>query len=79
MFDEVGVQGGLKPIEGFLAKPVAVDAPGCQSIAESGRRATARKRVFLVDFQTRANEYYRKALQMVRNGETGKIVMGDAR
>lgn len=62
----------------YLAKPVAVDAPGCQSIAESGRRATAGKQVFLVDFQTRANEHYRKAIQMVRQGDIGKIVMGEA-
>lgn len=62
----------------FLAKPIAVDAPGCLSIAESGKRATAKKLVFLVDFQTRANEHYRKALQMVRDGDIGKIVMGEA-
>ncbi len=62
----------------YLAKPVAVDAPGCLSIADSGRRATAKNLVFLVDFQTRANQHYRKALSMVRNGDIGKILMGDA-
>lgn len=62
----------------FLAKPIAVDAPGCLSIAESGRRATAKRLVFLVDFQTRANEHYRQALAMVRKGDIGKIVMGEA-
>ena len=62
----------------FLAKPIAVDAPGCLTIADAGKRATAKKLVFLVDFQTRANEHYRKALQMVRNGDIGKIVMGEA-
>ncbi len=62
----------------FLAKPVAVDAPGCLSIADSGKRATAKKLVFLVDFQTRANEHYRKALAMVRHGDIGKILMGEA-
>lgn len=62
----------------YLAKPVAVDAPGCLSIADSGQRATAKRLVFLVDFQTRANEHYRKAIQMVRNGDIGKLVMGEA-
>ena len=52
----------------FVAKPIAVDAPGCLSVADFGKHATAKKLVFLVDFQTRANEHYRKALQMVRNG-----------
>ena len=62
----------------FLAKPVAVDAPGCLIIGDAGKRATAKKQVFLVDFQTRANEHYRKALAMVRNGDIGRIVMGEA-
>src|SRR5512133_656590 len=38
----------------YIAKPLAVDVPGCQSIAESGKKATAKKLTFLVDFQTRA-------------------------
>ena len=62
----------------YLAKPIAVDAPGCLTIADAGRRATAKKQVFLVDFQTRANEHYRKALEMVRNGDIGKLVMGES-
>ena len=62
----------------YLAKPIAVDAPGCTSISDSGKRASAKKLVFLVDFQTRANEHYRKALQMVRNGDIGKPVLGEA-
>lgn len=62
----------------YLAKPIAVDAPGCLTIADAGKRATAKKQVFLVDFQTRANEHYRKALQMVRKGDIGKLVMGEA-
>jgi len=63
----------------FLAKPVAVDVPGCQSIAESGQRATAKKLVFLVDFQTRANEFYQKAVKRVHEGAIGKITFGEAR
>lgn len=62
----------------FLAKPVAVDVPGCLTIAEAGKKATAKKLVFLVDFQTRANEFYREALRRVRAGEIGKIIMGEA-
>jgi myo-inositol 2-dehydrogenase / D-chiro-inositol 1-dehydrogenase len=62
----------------FLAKPIAVDAPGCRTIAEAGQRATAKQLVFLVDFQTRANEHYRQAVRMIRHGAIGKIVMGEA-
>jgi predicted dehydrogenase len=62
----------------FLAKPIAVDVPGCQSIGQSGKEATEKKLVMLVDFQTRANELYREALQRVRAGDLGKLVMGEA-
>jgi predicted dehydrogenase len=62
----------------FLAKPIAVDAPGCLTIAEAGRRATAKRLVFLVDFQTRANEHYRRAVQMVRNGDIGRLILAEA-
>ncbi|MGZ5424403.1 MAG: Gfo/Idh/MocA family protein, partial [Candidatus Aminicenantales bacterium] len=31
----------------YLAKPVAVDVPGCRSIAKSGAKATGKKRAFL--------------------------------
>ena len=62
----------------YLAKPVAVDAPGCQTIAESGKRATARKQVFRVDFQTRADPSFRQAVGAVHKGAIGKLVMAEA-
>ncbi len=62
----------------FLAKPIAVDVPGCLSIGDSGKQATENKLVFLVDFQTRANALYREALRRVRAGDIGKLVMGEA-
>ena len=62
----------------FLAKPIAVDVPGCLSIAESGRLATENKLVMLVDFQTRASELYREARRRVRAGDIGKLVMGES-
>jgi myo-inositol 2-dehydrogenase / D-chiro-inositol 1-dehydrogenase len=62
----------------FLAKPIAVDVPGCLTIAKAGQRATEQKLAFLVDFQTRANPLYREALSRVRRGDIGRIVMGEA-
>ena len=58
----------------FLAKPIAVDVPGCLTIAEAGKRATEKKLVFRVDFQTRANEHFREAVKLVharRHRQTG--------
>ena len=62
----------------YLAKPIAVDVPGCQSIAESGKKATANKLCFLADFQTRADNLYREAIKRVHNGDIGRIVSGEA-
>jgi len=62
----------------YLAKPIAVDAPGCLRIGDAGRRAAANKRVFLVDFQTRANEHFRNAIAQVHQGAIGKFVLAEA-
>jgi predicted dehydrogenase len=62
----------------YCAKPIAVDVPGCMTMAESGRRATARKLCFLIDFQTRANPIYQQAVQHVKGGMIGKLVSGEA-
>lgn len=62
----------------FVAKPIAVDVPGCLTLAETGKRATAKQLVCLVDFQTRANPTYREALRRVRKGDLGTLVMGEA-
>jgi myo-inositol 2-dehydrogenase / D-chiro-inositol 1-dehydrogenase len=62
----------------YVAKPVAVDVPGCRSIAKSGAKATARKRAFLVDFQTRAHPSFITAVAKVREGGLGDILFGEA-
>jgi len=62
----------------YLAKPIAVDVPGCLTVEESGKKATAKKLCFLVDFQTRANKLYQDAVQRVHQGELGKIVLVEA-
>ena len=62
----------------FVAKPIAVDVPGCASIARSGKKATAKKLVFLVDFQTRANSLFREAARRVHAGDIGKLVAVEA-
>ena len=62
----------------YLAKPVAVDAPGCRSIAESATRAGQKSLTFLVDFQTRANPIYIEAVSRVHAGAIGDFVFGEA-
>jgi predicted dehydrogenase len=62
----------------YVAKPIAVDVPGCLTHAEAGKKATEKKLVYLVDFQTRANGFYREAIKRVHNGDIGKIISGEA-
>jgi myo-inositol 2-dehydrogenase / D-chiro-inositol 1-dehydrogenase len=62
----------------YLAKPIAVDVPGCKSIEESAAKATANRLCFLVDFQTRANDLFIEALRRVHSGAIGRFVFGEA-
>jgi len=63
----------------YLAKPIAVDVPGCLSIEESGKKSRANKRAFLIDFQTRADPFYKEALRRVHEEKAlGEIAFGEA-
>jgi myo-inositol 2-dehydrogenase / D-chiro-inositol 1-dehydrogenase len=62
----------------YLAKPVAVDVPGCMTIEESAKKATANQRCFLVDFQTRATSQFIEAIRRVHAGALGTFIFGEA-
>jgi len=59
----------------LVAKPIAVDVAGCQTIAAAGKKATEKKLAFIVDFQSRANTFFREAVKWVHDGNVGKIVL----
>ena len=59
----------------YLAKPIAVDVPGCSMIVEAAKKAEGKLSV-LVDFQTRNNEFFRGAAQRVHEGMIGDPVFG---
>ena len=62
----------------YVAKPIAVDVPGCKSIKQSGKRATRKRLCFLIDFQTRADEFYMEAVKRVHNGAIGDFAFGES-
>ena len=62
----------------YVAKPIAVDVPGCLTIADASRKAAEKKRCFLVDFQTRADEFYKEAVRRVHAGDIGPVVSGES-
>ena len=62
----------------YLAKPTAVDVPGCQTIKTSGALAAKKNLVFLIDFQTRANDFFIEALKRVHEGAIGEFAFGES-
>jgi predicted dehydrogenase len=71
---EAAVEAGLHV---WLAKPIAVDAPGVVRIEAAAAKAAGKKRCFLVDFQTRALAHYREAARLVAAGDLGELGWGE--
>ena len=59
----------------YMAKPVAVDAPGCLEVEAAANKATANKRCFLVDYQMPTDPHNREVMKMVRAGEIGPVAV----
>lgn len=59
----------------YLAKPIAVDVPGCMAIVDAAKRNSGKLSAW-VDFQTRANESFQGAAERVHQGFIGKPVSG---
>ncbi len=71
---EAAVDAGLHV---WLAKPIAVDAPGVARVEAAARKAAEKRRCFLVDFQTRAIDHYLEAARRVAAGDLGKLGYGE--
>jgi len=59
----------------YMAKPLAVDVPGCRKILEAARKVKG-KQSLLVDFQTRNHPLFREAASRVQRGDIGFPVLG---
>ena len=70
-----GVEAGTHV---YLAKPIAVDVPGCRTVEQSAGKATLKKLCFMVDFQTRTDPLYIEAIRRARGGDIGRIISGEA-
>ena len=57
----------------YMAKPVAVDIPGCLAIEAAARQATAGQRCFLVDYQIPTDPSNLEVMKRVQAGEIGPI------
>jgi myo-inositol 2-dehydrogenase/D-chiro-inositol 1-dehydrogenase len=57
----------------YMAKPVAVDVPGCLAIEAAGKLATEKKRCFLVDYQMPTDPVNIEVYNRIRDGGLGKL------
>lgn len=58
----------------YMAKPIAVDVPGCLTVEAAARKATGSKRVFLVDYQIPTDPHNVEVARIVHTGGIGKLL-----
>jgi len=58
----------------FMAKPVAVDVPGCLIVEAAAAEATAKKRVFLVDYQMPTDPVNIEVVRRIHEPEFGPLL-----
>src|SRR3954466_10528395 len=61
----------------YLAKPIAVDVPGCNAIVAAAEKLKDKQSLW-VDFQTRADEFYQGAFAKICEGLIGDPVCGQS-
>lgn len=61
----------------YLAKPIAVDVPGCMAIVDAAEKH-GKQLSSLVDFQTRKSPPFMEAAQAVHEGKIGELVSGQS-
>ncbi|MCL5270231.1 MAG: Gfo/Idh/MocA family oxidoreductase [bacterium] len=57
----------------YMAKPVAVDVPGCTTVRDAAREASARKQQFMVDFQAPTDPVLIEMRRNIGDGCLGRI------
>ena len=57
----------------YMAKPVAVDVPGCLRISALGKESSKKQKVFFVDFQMRTDPFIVESVKRVHEGTIGQI------
>jgi len=58
----------------YMAKPVAVDVPGCLAIEAAAAEATRKKRVFLVDYQMPTDPLNIEVVRRIHDPEFGPLL-----
>jgi predicted dehydrogenase len=59
----------------YVAKPVAVDVPGCRQVEAAARTATQQQRCFLIDYQMPTDPHVIECANRFREGALGRLGM----
>ena len=59
----------------YMAKPIAVDVPGCLQVQAAAKKATENKQCFLVDYQMPTDPFNIEVRKRLREGGLGKLQM----
>jgi len=62
----------------YMAKPVAVDVPGCLVIDKAGKQASAEGQCFLVDYQVPTDPHNREVVKRIHAGGLKQITLIDS-
>lgn len=62
----------------YVAKPVAIDVPGCLAIEAAGKKATEKKLCFLVDYQIPTDPKNIEVCRQVQAGKIGTVMLVDS-
>jgi predicted dehydrogenase len=57
----------------YMAKPVAVDVPGCLQVEAAAKKNTAAQRCFLVDYQMPTDPHVQECAKRFREGALGRL------
>jgi myo-inositol 2-dehydrogenase / D-chiro-inositol 1-dehydrogenase len=69
---EIAAAGAEAGLHVYMAKPAAIDVPGCMSLGAASQRATGQQRVFMVDYQLPTDPNNLVVYQALRDGQAGK-------
>ncbi|MFO1482782.1 MAG: Gfo/Idh/MocA family oxidoreductase [Verrucomicrobiaceae bacterium] len=61
----------------LIAKPVAIDVAGCETIRQLAKDAAAKGIVVLADVQCRGDEFFQEAMKRIHEGAIGDLMFGE--
>ncbi|WP_050027625.1 Gfo/Idh/MocA family oxidoreductase [Verrucomicrobium sp. BvORR034] len=61
----------------LIAKPMAIDVAGCETIRQLAKHAAAKGIVVLADVQSRGDEFFQEGIKRVHEGAIGDLLYGE--